>query len=127
MRNRLFFPSILIGTIALLNYQALNAQKTWNLSGNSNASASSKLGTTNSVPLRIFTNNAERIHIDVSGNVGIGTTNPADKLHVEGIGLFTQGISASNGGSLGITPEASASMARVLLMAFMPLAGTLAF
>src|SRR3954468_2887357 len=101
MRNRLFFQLIVIATMALLNYHTLQAQKSWDLSGNSNASASSKLGTTNSVPLSIFTNNVERIHVDPSGNVGIGTTNPADKLHVEGIGLFTQGISASNGGIIG--------------------------
>lgn len=101
MRNSLFFPSIGIAVIALLNYQVLQAQKAWDLSGNSNASLSSKLGTANSIPLRIFTNNAERIHIDASGNVGIGTANPVDRLHVEGIGLFTQGISASNGGIIG--------------------------
>jgi hypothetical protein len=38
----------------------------------------------------------------VAGNVGIGTTNPNNKLHVEGIGLFTQGITASNGGIIGL-------------------------
>src|SRR3954453_23230515 len=101
MQNRSFFQLINIAAIALLSYHTVQAQKSWDLSGNSNASVNSKLGTTNSIPLGIFTNNAERIHVDASGNVGIGTSNPADKLHVEGIGLFTQGISASNGGIIG--------------------------
>lgn len=41
-------------------------------------------GTLNNVPLALWTNNAERIRIDTSGNVGIGTASPAAKLAVNG-------------------------------------------
>jgi tetratricopeptide (TPR) repeat protein len=49
----------------------------WSLAGNSNATSSSKLGTTNAVALRLFTNNAVRVYVASGGNVGIGTTSPS--------------------------------------------------
>lgn len=50
----------------------------------------------------LYSNNSEALRILSSGNIGIGTTNPSERLHVQGTGLFTsrltsgQAIIASN-------------------------------
>ena len=44
----------------------------------------SKTGTGTAKPLRIYTNSAHRVEVDVNGNVGIGTSSPVTRLHVAG-------------------------------------------
>ena len=62
---------------------AQNSSPYWSLAGNSNATSSSKLGTTNANSLHFYTNNVQRMIINsTSGLVGIGTTSPTDKLHI---------------------------------------------
>jgi len=57
--------------------------KGWELAGNSGTTpATHFLGTTDNQPLALRTNNAEQLRITSGGNVGIGTTNPQNKLHV---------------------------------------------
>ncbi len=51
--------------------------------GGDAASATRKLGNTNAYDMRFVTNNADRISILSTGNVGIGTSSPTDFLHVQ--------------------------------------------
>src|SRR4051812_23369002 len=72
-------------TILLILVSAGNAQNVspyWSSSGNSNATSSSKFGTTNTINLGIFTRNLERMRVDTSGRVGIGTTTPDSRLTI---------------------------------------------
>jgi hypothetical protein len=92
----LSFVAILL-LLLLLNSQTASAQS-WNLTGNSNATANSKLGTTNAIPMRLMTNNQTRVYVDAkTGNVGINTGNISDpdfKLHVTGgnYGIYGTGF-----------------------------------
>lgn len=58
--------------------------------GSDSASYPFAIGTIQGQPLILGTNNAERMRITSSGNVGIGTTSPAAKLHISNSGA--QGI-----------------------------------
>jgi len=42
-----------------------------------------KVGTVSNHPFRIITNDQEKVTITTGGSVGIGTTNPSSKLHIE--------------------------------------------
>ena len=46
-------------------------------------------GTTSNHPMLFMTNNSERMRLDTSGNVGIGTNAPGFKLDVQGSGSIT--------------------------------------
>ena len=59
---------------------ALNA---WSLTGNSGTTAGSNfIGTSDAKDLVFKTNNSERMRISENGNVGIGTVNPYESLHL---------------------------------------------
>src|SRR6478672_5377470 len=70
----------------LFAFQKIAAQNTspfWSLKGNNNATNSSIIGTTNNTNLNFFTNNKQRMFIaSNTGEIGIGTIDPTDRLHI---------------------------------------------
>lgn len=56
----------------------------WHLTGNAGTNATTNfIGTTNAIDFVIRSNNTEQMRVSSAGNVGIGTTIPANKLHVK--------------------------------------------
>lgn len=82
MNRMLRFCAVCAAVFLVQTTLAQNTTPYWSLAGNSNASTSSKLGTTNGVPLRLVTKNLERLRIDSLGRVGIGLASLKSKLSV---------------------------------------------
>ena len=69
--------------IACLCLVSARVSAQWSLTGNNDINAATNfIGTLNSADLVFKTNNAERMRINTSGNVGIGTTAPTRNLHI---------------------------------------------
>jgi hypothetical protein len=60
-------------------------------------------------PLNFFTNNTERMRIDSSGNVGIGTASPVTRLQVSAASGYNEIRVSSGANSLGLAIDASAA------------------
>jgi hypothetical protein len=66
----------------------LKANAFWQLTGNSGTTPASQfLGTSDAQPLVLRTNNLERARLDTSGNLGLGTSTPMERLTVGGNAL----------------------------------------
>ncbi len=82
----------------------------WNLTGNGGTAVTNFLGTTDNRSFRIRTNNTQRVIIDSTGNVGIGTSAPSALLDINGDALIN-GITVGKGGSNIISNTATGSRA----------------
>lgn len=71
---------------------ALPSALSWEINGNSNITAAQFLGTTNANDVIFKTNSVERARILASGNMGIGTPAPVERLHVNGNILANDGV-----------------------------------
>ena len=68
------------GNVQVIN---LNNNTDWKLTGNT-VTSGQFLGSTNTMPLILKTNNTERVRVDENGNMGIGTIAPNSLLEVKG-------------------------------------------
>ena len=80
-----FVTSLTNNNTFITNVQGLGDSSYWSLTGSAGLDPSRNfLGTTDNSPLALRTNDVERMRVDATGNVGIGTATPEEKLHVAG-------------------------------------------
>jgi hypothetical protein len=58
----------------------------------------SYIGSENNIPIVFLTNNLERVKIDSTGNVGIGTTSPGARLTIVSTGTGSEGLRVDGSG-----------------------------
>jgi hypothetical protein len=76
--------SILIVVVFHFTSSFTNAQS-WSLTGNTGTSPSTDfIGSTDNKSLFFRTNNTQRMVLDNLGNIGLGITTPAEKIHIDG-------------------------------------------
>jgi polyhydroxyalkanoate synthesis regulator phasin len=73
----------------------------WEINGNANITAINFLGTTNATDVIFKTNSIERARFLSTGNFGIGTISPLEKLHVNGNILANDGVYAQSSFNVG--------------------------
>lgn len=86
------------------------APNAWSKTGNTPDSADF-IGTTNSMPLIFKTNGTERLRLAANGNMGLGTSTPAERLDVAGNIRSAGTITFGNDRLLSFTPAAGGSPA----------------
>ena len=79
----------------MCNMTSVLTAQSWNVNLNE-ANTTTKLGTSNNFPLKFYTNNSLRMHLDESGKLGIGTSSPQASMHVIGNGIFSGEVKLQN-------------------------------
>ncbi|MBL7997738.1 MAG: hypothetical protein JNL32_03775, partial [Candidatus Kapabacteria bacterium] len=80
------------GNLSWVTPAGLAGSTAWSLVGNSSTNPSTNFfGTSDAQPLVIRTSNVERVRVLSSGEVGIGTSTPTSRLHVNGTSRFSGG------------------------------------
>lgn len=98
MRKNTGMKKILLTISSLI--AVFSSAQTWNTAGNSGTNSSTDfLGTIDAQPLIFRTNNSEKVRITLNGSVGVGTSNPTQKLDVNGSVIANERYNNGNDGS----------------------------
>lgn len=90
----------------------------------SNDNRAMKIESTGNNPLTLGTNNTERMRIDASGNVGIGTSSPTAKQEIYDYDTNTNALTVTNASQLRLTNLCRASSGNGSLISFKNFNGT---